>query len=364
MKGISVKEIRASGIGIGALVLYTTLVLISGKINLADFANLLTRYLAGAFGLWVIIGLAGLICLLIKHRPRGGKGESPFAVTADWIVARWRRDWLVSLIWPPLLFATLMASFNGFKQMILRDAAFAYDPLFAQLDRVLFFGLDPWRLTHGIVASPWASYMLDNAYHGWFVPMSLGVILCGFLPASTWRLRTQYLLSYIAVWVGIGSVLAYLTPAAGPCFYSTFVGPAPDFDPLMAKLAVDQAAIAGSIPGTKLAALSNQAMLLAVRGSNNLAVGGGISAMPSVHNALAVLFALAGFSINRWAGWVMSVYAALIWIGSIHLGWHYAVDGIAAALLTILIWKATGHLADRLERSAPPIIDAAPIAAG
>ena len=52
---------------------------------------------------------------------------------------------IVSLFWPPLLFATLMASFNAFKQMVLPVAGFRYDPLFAQLDRLLFLGNDPWR---------------------------------------------------------------------------------------------------------------------------------------------------------------------------------------------------------------------------
>ena len=43
-------------------------------------------------------------------------------------------------------------------------------------------------------------------------------------------------------------------------------------------------------------------------------------------------------------------YALVIWIGSIHLGWHYAVDGLVSIALTIVIWKLMGKLADRLER--------------
>jgi membrane-associated phospholipid phosphatase len=81
-----------------------------------------------------------------------------------------------------------------------------------------------------------------------------------------------------------------------------------------------------------------------------LMVGGGISAMPSVHNALAALFALAAFQLNRAAGWIAASYAALIWIGSIHLGWHYALDGVVAFALTYGIWIVCGRIAAALDK--------------
>ena len=77
--------------------------------------------------------------------------------------------------------------------------------------------------------------------------------------------------------------------------------------------------------------------------------------MPSVHNALAVLFALAAFRLNRTAGWALAAYAGLIWLGSVHLGWHYAVDGLVAAALTAGLWRVAGRIADRLERPLLPL---------
>ena len=67
---------------------------------------------------------------------------------------------------------------------------------------------------------------------------------------------------------------------------------------------------------------------------------GEISAMPSMHNASALLFALAGYQVNRFWGWVLTVHATLIFIGSIHLAWHYAVDSYFAWGLTLVIWFA------------------------
>ena len=62
--------------------------------------------------------------------------------------------------------------------------------------------------------------------------------------------------------------------------------------------------------------------------------------MPSMHNASALLYALAGYQVSRFAGRLLSVHAILIFIGSIHLGWHYAVDSYLAWALTLVIWFA------------------------
>ena len=82
--------------------------------------------------------------------------------------------------------------------------------------------------------------------------------------------------------------------------------------------------------------------------------------MPSVHNGLAALFALAGFRIHRKLGWAMTVYAGVIWLGSIHLGWHYAIDGLFAFALAWGIWKVAGRVALRLDR---PVTETASVPA-
>jgi hypothetical protein len=351
------REVRAAGLGIAIVAAYLALVLLSGRVGLVDFGRLFLVYLRGSFSLWLLLALVGLIWLLYVNRPRNGEAASPAIVVRDWLKGRWERDRLISLFWPPLLFASLMASFNAFKQMILPAAGFRFDPLFADLDRALFLGHDPWRATHAIFGSPTATALIDKAYHGWFVPMALGLMLCAWLPRATFRLRTQYLLSYIAMWIGVGSVLAFLLPSAGPCFYTNFVGPSPDFQALMDRLAADQAAI-----GSPISALTFQSGLLRMHGGEALMIGGGISAMPSVHNGLAALFAFAAFRINRKAGWAMAFYAALIWIGSIHLGWHYAIDGLVSFALAWGIWRAAGRAADWLDRPAAEKIQVPAIA--
>ena len=62
--------------------------------------------------------------------------------------------------------------------------------------------------------------------------------------------------------------------------------------------------------------------------------------MPSMHNGSALLFALAGYQVSRFAGHLLTAHAILIFIGSIHLGWHYAVDSYLAWAFTLVIWFA------------------------
>ena len=340
-------EIQAAAAGAAIVAAYALLVLSSGRIPLADFARLLAFYLKTSFSLWLFLGLLTLLVELWRKRPRNGPGPSPLAVMVAVGKGRWERDRFASLFWPPLLFAMLMASFNAFKQMILPAAGFALDPAFAAADKMLFLGNDPWRVTHFMLGSPDTTWLVDRAYHAWFVPMSVGVLLCAWLPASTYRLRNQYLLSYVAIWIGIGSLLAFLMPSAGPCYYENFHGSYPSFAELNARLVAAQSAA-----GANLTALANQAGLLRMFGGDSLAVGAGISAMPSVHNGLAVLFAIAAWRVNKWLGALLGAYAVLIWIGSIHLGWHYAIDGLLAAALTFVIWWAAGRLTERFERKA------------
>jgi membrane-associated phospholipid phosphatase len=107
--------------------------------------------------------------------------------------------------------------------------------------------------------------------------------------------------------------------------------------------------------GQVLAAIDFQHMLLAEMRGGTLQAVGGISAMPSMHVAMATLFAMAGHARSRWLGWIMTLYAIGIWIGSIHLGWHYAIDGIVGAGMMGGTWIAVGRIVNRLARDTHPL---------
>jgi hypothetical protein len=52
-------------------------------------------------------------------------------------------------------------------------------------------------------------------------------------------------------------------------------------------------------------------------------------------------------------GAVLWSYAAVVMVGSVHLAWHYALDGYVAAVLTWLLWRGVGWLTVR--RGAPAV---------
>ena len=83
----------------------------------------------------------------------------------------------------------------------------------------------------------------------------------------------------------------------------------------------------------------------AADGSNG--IGRGISAMPSMHLSIATVFALLGWKISRFWGMAGIIFLVLILLGSVHLGYHYAVDGYAAILATVGIWWLSGILVSK-----------------
>jgi hypothetical protein len=154
-------------------------------------------------------------------------------------------------------------------------------------------------------------------------------------------LRRQFLTASLLVWFVIGTVFAFLFSSAGPAYYARVVSGPDPYAPLFDVLA----AVNHARP--LLASGGQHALWHAyVTGSNEF--GFGISAMPSVHVATAVLLACLGFALSRWAGLILGIGALLTFLSSVALGWHYAVDGYVAALLAVGLWFFAG----RLERLA------------
>jgi hypothetical protein len=57
--------------------------------------------------------------------------------------------------------------------------------------------------------------------------------------------------------------------------------------------------------------------------------------------------------LSRVAGILGWGYLALILVGSVHLAWHYAIDGYVSILAVLLIWRAAGWWASRNHSPAP-----------
>jgi membrane-associated phospholipid phosphatase len=74
----------------------------------------------------------------------------------------------------------------------------------------------------------------------------------------------------------------------------------------------------------------------------------GISAMPSLHVAISFWMILAARSIAPRLTWLAVAYFLFVWIASVHLGWHYLLDGAAGALGVLGIWVVAQPLERRI----------------
>lgn len=65
--------------------------------------------------------------------------------------------------------------------------------------------------------------------------------------------------------------------------------------------------------------------------------------MPALNVAVPFLFALFARGLSQALFVVAMAYAILIWIGSVLLGWHYAVDGYGGAFLAYMAYLASSY---------------------
>lgn len=219
--------------------------------------------------------------------------------------------------------------FTGFKAGISRIVPFYADIYLIGVDRWLF-GSDAWVLLNTIFGQPVLTFGLNFAYHLWFVVMCI-VLFCALFSIAGHRRRSQYLVSFLLVWSVIGNLAATVFSSVGPAFLLPFYADH-TFDGLMDYLrTADQ-----SFP---IWALDVQERLLTDAGNSSQRLGSGISAFPSLHVAVAALNAIYFWRSGFLLRWASICFLAIIEIGSIHLGWHYAADGIASLIITPVLWR-------------------------
>lgn len=247
---------------------------------------------------------------------------------------------------PVIVFMPLfMSTFSSFKSLIPLINPFSWDPVFAKIDGIIHGGVHVWEIYHPLLGTPIITSALNFLYNIWFL-IFFGVLYWQVFSLRDPRLRMQYLLSCILSWVLIGTVAASIFSSAGPCYYGRIIDGDNIYQPLMEYLSVAKE----SYP---VWALNTQENLWESYKQSKTSLGSGISAMPSMHVSMAVLFALVGWRSNRITGIILSFYAVIIMIGSVHLGWHYAVDGYVSIIGTLFIWYFMGCYTRHIEKAAP-----------
>ena len=239
-----------------------------------------------------------------------------------------------------LVFALLLSVVAVWKASIPLLSPWHWDPAFMAADRWLHGGVLPQDWTARWFG-PTATRFLDRMYYLWFRLLALFIVWQSFRAPSPSRIRA--LLSLGLAYTLLGNLGAVLLSSGGPVYYDRLVGtPSP-----YARHAAYLEAIRG------LHAKRIQRSIWSWLQTNQYIPFGSISAMPSMHVAVATVMALAAWERNRYLGIAAWLYVLVILVGSVHLNWHYAIDGYAAILGTCLIWRGSGWMVRRFHERLP-----------
>lgn len=256
----------------------------------------------------------------------------------------------------PMLGAILVfcGTFTLIKAAMPALNDYSWDAAFETTDRWLHGGTAPWQLLQPWFGYPIVTHVLNILYAIWFLVLG-AVLVWQVFSLRDQRLRLQFFWSLLTTWILLGNIAATYLASAGPCYYGRMTGLADPYEPLMAYLReVDLT--------HPIWALRAQELLWQHYVTRQVEVAAGISAMPSLHVAIATLLTLLCWRTHKLLGLAMTLYLIFIIIGSVHLGWHYAVDGYFGAAGSIAIWWVVGRCLRRWRGKSRPIAEPAPSA--
>lgn len=270
------------------------------------------------------------------HLYRDGQPEKPLiAMLRRLLDSATSGDRIGNIVHGLLTFTPLMMMFAALKADLARIRPFSWDATFMNLGTTMGFGRPLWQVLQPALGHPPITAFLSFAYGMWF-PVMFVCLFWQLTRPTNDSTRLQYLLSYAFAWFFGGFVLAALFSSAGPCFYDHIVGGPNPYAPLLQYLRETNR----HWPVWTVDAQDAlwQAYLT---GKGEIQ---GISAMPSMHVTIATLMALLAWRTDRRLGIAFSIFAGIILLSSIMLGWHYSADGLAGVALGFLFWTLAGQV--------------------
>lgn len=264
-----------------------------------------------------------------------------------WYITFFKNYPVVDLVAAMMGMIITITSFTVFKGAVIGADGYDWDATFIAWDKAIFGGYHAWEWTHSIFSTPEATHWIDFFYHPAFFPMMLGFLYCAVAHEKK-ALRHTYMISYLGSFLIIGMIMANMFDSAGPVFDGVMYGDGSTFAPLLERHATQLSAEAG--PEVTMRLIN---YLTTLNLSDEIQMGAGISAMPSMHIVLVLLWLFPAWHLNKYLGVVFTIYTVIIWIGSVHLGWHYFVDGLVSLVVLSVIWRVAGHITGLYGRREP-----------
>lgn len=329
------QEIRTHSLPYLCILVFVLTTILISTIRGDTFLPFVFEYLERVMRTVLLAGSAIIIVLSIRALAQGRR-HSPISTLVSSLSRLALSGKPVRFLFACTVLAVLLAAFLYNKMLIPELVPFRWDATFARLDAALFLGHQPWELLQPLLGATPATFFLDVVYSFW-VPMVFLFWAGAFVsPRVPIGLRVRFWMATIVSWILIGLLMATAMSSAGPCYFAEFVHD-------MASPYVGLNDYLSDVAARHMlsSALTKAALWQTYTGQSDLP--GGISAMPSMHNAQAALFVAFAYSVSRRFGHMVLVYAILIFVGSIHLGWHYAIDGIVGVVAALTVWYLCGR---------------------
>ena len=225
-------------------------------------------------------------------------------------------------------YCLFIGMFTSVKSSLGSVYGFQHDMYQADLDKLLFFGVDAWRVLFKPIHNAWSQPIIEFNYNAlWHLQTYLVLYLIATAYQSR-EFRSRYLVSFMLVWVIVGNVAAGVFISAGPAFYGALTGDEMRFGEQLQMLSTYKDS----------PAITFQDYLWTSYVANSPGFGTGISAFPSVHVSLSILNVFFAFEFSKRLGYIALAYAMIIWISSVYLAWHYFIDGLFGAVLVAGIY--------------------------
>jgi hypothetical protein len=223
----------------------------------------------------------------------------------------------------------LICGYTLLKVTIPVLVPFWADGMLSGWDLSLHGGVAPWELTHRLSA-----YIdTDGAartYSGLWGAFAFSFPAFLALGDSDAVRKTRFLALYAAAWVLLGNGVATVFSSVGPIYMDRMYGGA-QFAPMISSLA-DL-----TFPGTSVDALQRGLWAGLEANGGSASGSSGISAFPSMHVAMASVWAVYITERSKLFAPVAIAFAAMILFLSVYTGWHYAVDGYASVCGVLMI---------------------------
>lgn len=259
----------------------------------------------------------------------------------------WASDYLEGERLPYAVMGLLAASMGNFffmSKSLIRVvnpyAVSGWDYICAQADKFLHFGHYPHEFIIPLVNELHLSQPLDILYAAWLVIMYVAAAWNIFADTHLHR-RLRFLWTYLIAWIVLGSFAATYMSSVGPLFLHYFVLEHKD---IYASLVQNFNYITHR---DFYIAAKTRTLLMTWTKSENVFQPNALSAMPSMHVAVAWLMTLYAREYNRKLFWISAVFCLAVIVGTVYFGFHYAVDSYVSILVVTLLWLLSGKYLDK-----------------